>query len=549
MILASDDPKLDLREKLSVEILEGDTYLIVVGMQSPDANEAASIVNAVVEAYITQHNRYHQTANRTLKKNLEEHRKKLDSQIAGVQKELTDLVAQGGVGLTEQVHVREDGKEDGVSSSFVTVAETQYGQATAKLFELDMELIEAKAALETARTQLAREEETAATGPQERTQQEMEQLEARIKEEFWSDPEVQPLVDTIHEARDAWERARTIARRNDDPAVVVAARQVKKLDQAWDELWQRKHGELRERLLAEAQGPDQTPVALAVRVRELEASIDQVRKKREEMQTMAKNLKVERTTQNSEQLQATLLKEDLTYLKRLNETVKSKLAQIDFEIGQEAYRVTVQDRAQPPAAPSNNKRLKYVAAALAAVLMLTLGAFLLLEIKADRVADPVALFDAGAVGGLRAAAAPDGTFAAEAGGAGADDQIEQFIQRLDHLRFGVCGNPAELEKGRCVLITSAIGGEGKTTLAAQLAARCGNAGMSTLLIDADLRRTGLCALLDIPEGPGLSDALVHDEPAATELVVPVQGGRSTCCRQERPCRTPVGCCRTGSSGC
>ena len=108
--------------------------------------------------------------------------------------------------------------------------------------------------------------------------------------------------------------------------------------------------------------------------------------------------------------------------------------------------------------------------------------------------------------------------------ADADDQIEQFIQRLDHLRFAVCGNPAELEKGRCVLITSAVGGEGKTTLAAQLAARCGNAGMSTLLIDADLRRTGLCSLLDIPEGPGLSDALLNDEPAPTELVVPVQGG-------------------------
>ena len=60
-----------------------------------------------------------------------------------------------------------------------------------------------------------------------------------------------------------------------------------------------------------------------------------------------------------------------------------------------------------------------------------------------------------------------------------------------------------------MLITSAIGREGKTTLAAQLAARCGNAGMLTLLIDADLRRTGLCSLLDVPEGPGLSDALMQ----------------------------------------
>ena len=74
-----------------------------------------------------------------------------------------------------------------------------------------------------------------------------------------------------------------------------------------------------------------------------------------------------------------------------------------------------------------------------------------------------------------------------------------------------------------MLITSAIGGEGKTTLAAQLAARCGDAGMSTLLIDADLRRPSLCNYLDLPEGPGLSDVL-HDEADFDEFVIPVQGG-------------------------
>jgi non-specific protein-tyrosine kinase len=73
-----------------------------------------------------------------------------------------------------------------------------------------------------------------------------------------------------------------------------------------------------------------------------------------------------------------------------------------------------------------------------------------------------------------------------------------------------------------VLVTSAVGGEGKTTLAAQLAARCGNAGISTLLIDADLRRAALCSLLDVPEGPGLSDVL--EGAKIEDVVIPVQGG-------------------------
>ena len=65
-------------------------------------------------------------------------------------------------------------------------------------------------------------------------------------------------------------------------------------------------------------------------------------------------------------------------------------------------------------------------------------------------------------------------------------------------------------------------GAGKTNLAAQLAARCGNAGVSTLLIDADIRRASLCRLLDIAEGVGLSD-LLKGEAQLSDVLLPVQG--------------------------
>jgi capsular exopolysaccharide synthesis family protein len=47
--------------------------------------------------------------------------------------------------------------------------------------------------------------------------------------------------------------------------------------------------------------------------------------------------------------------------------------------------------------------------------------------------------------------------------------------------------------------------------------------MSTLLIDADLRRAALCQLLDVPEGPGLTD-LLKDEATIDEVAAPVQDG-------------------------
>ena len=176
-----------------------------------------------------------------------------------------------------------------------------------------------------------------------------------------------------------------------------------------------------------------------------------------------------------------------------------------------------------PKQPYNNKRIKYMAILPVGVLLALLGLFLLMEVKAERVADPDRLSSRVQSEVFALPPLPANRPTRKLNGSGVDDQIDRFIQRLDHLRFSICGNPHDAELGRCVLITSAIGGEGKTTLAAQLAARCGDAGISTLLIDADLRRASLCPLLDVPEGLGLSDVL-RAEAKLEDVVIPVQGG-------------------------
>lgn len=60
---------------------------------------------------------------------------------------------------------------------------------------------------------------------------------------------------------------------------------------------------------------------------------------------------------------------------------------------------------------------------------------------------------------------------------------------------------------RVVMITSAVGGEGKTSLASYLAASLARAGLKTLLIDADLRRPMMHTLFDRPPAPGLAEVL------------------------------------------
>ncbi len=69
---------------------------------------------------------------------------------------------------------------------------------------------------------------------------------------------------------------------------------------------------------------------------------------------------------------------------------------------------------------------------------------------------------------------------------------------------------ARTEKLQIVMVTSALAGEGKTSLASHLAASLARAGRRTLLLDSDLRNPSLHRLFDMTRGPGLSEVLRGD---------------------------------------
>jgi capsular exopolysaccharide synthesis family protein len=60
---------------------------------------------------------------------------------------------------------------------------------------------------------------------------------------------------------------------------------------------------------------------------------------------------------------------------------------------------------------------------------------------------------------------------------------------------------------RVVMIASAVGGEGKTSLASHLATSLARSGLRTALVDADLRSPSIHRLFDLPVAAGLSEVL------------------------------------------
>jgi capsular exopolysaccharide synthesis family protein len=79
------------------------------------------------------------------------------------------------------------------------------------------------------------------------------------------------------------------------------------------------------------------------------------------------------------------------------------------------------------------------------------------------------------------------------------------------------------EKPKVLLVTSAIPGEGKSTMAANLARTLAFAGARVLLVDADLRRGLLHELFGVAQAPGLADLLANGGDLS-QFVIPIPLG-------------------------
>lgn len=72
-------------------------------------------------------------------------------------------------------------------------------------------------------------------------------------------------------------------------------------------------------------------------------------------------------------------------------------------------------------------------------------------------------------------------------------------------------------KSQLVSVSSAVQGEGKSTLATNLAMTLARAGYKTLLVDFDLRRPSLDSLFDMPLEPGVSEVLRGEFELSTAI--------------------------------
>ena len=93
---------------------------------------------------------------------------------------------------------------------------------------------------------------------------------------------------------------------------------------------------------------------------------------------------------------------------------------------------------------------------------------------------------------------------------------QPVLESIDAIRTMLL-HQAQTAATRIVMVTSAVEGEGKTTLASHLAGSLARAGRKTLLLDADLRQPAVHQLFETPLQPGFSEVLLGEVEVADSI--------------------------------
>jgi succinoglycan biosynthesis transport protein ExoP len=470
-----------------------DTDLLQISFSGPDPNEAATLVQAVQEAYLQEIVKGQRTEQQKLYDELEQICATSQENLRRERDVLRSLVETVKTSDSQALTLKQKNllEEYATLKKELTALQSQQRQAQSKLllqektptkdgkFPVPSHLVEEQ--LDNHEEVKKRIAEVAAL--------EM-QIEERARVYLPGMGKSKELDDKLAAARERLKQLR--AARRDAIEEVLRKRLEEEAEQA------RRH-------LREEVG------VLKAQEEELRKEVEKIAKEAEKTGTITFQLELKRA--ENEQAEGVL------------KTLRNERERLRVELQSTNRRVKVIQAAEPPASPNT-------AAAVQTASLTGFGAFALGVLgvsfwehrrrrihTADDVTHGLGLRVLGSLPELNGKAA-----ARRQNGDIRDPYNDRvLLESVDGIRsVFLCDRAAPAT--RVVMITSAQGGEGKTHLAGHLAVSLARAGRKTLLIDCDLRRPALHRLFDLPLSPGLSEVLQGQAELAEALHEDVLAG-------------------------
>jgi capsular exopolysaccharide synthesis family protein len=482
-LLANQSDPIDWLEKHVFVRPTASPEIIQIVMQgSPDQiNDMRPIVYAVTEAYL------HEVVDKDLERLRRKHEQlreiasRYEKKLKGIRQSMRNLREQAGTGNPENLMLKQK------------QALLEYGQASQELTRLRSEL-------RAMRTQLLSLEE-GKTDIDTVTDAELDAYAER-------DPIVAQMAAEIAalERRIETESARAVQGR-DAPLVKSLLADLKRKQ---DEMERRKtqmRGNLVDRIKAEKQ-------------RNASLEIINLRQRVQYLENLEKLLvkDCERLNRESKELHQKALdledfKNDLDEAEAMYKTISKQAEALAIEMDAPS-RISDMNRdegaiVQKP--DELNRKLRFSGLAALGGLGLVVVALGLIEIRLRRVTSPLDLTEQLGLNVL-------GTMPNCRG-----SRFSKRVERAQSLRESTDGartflvHMAESEGIKTVLVSSAVPGEGKTTMACHLASSLARAGQRTLLIDGDLRKPAIHHIFERKRDPGLCEALRGEVPLEQSL--------------------------------
>lgn len=267
------------------------------------------------------------------------------------------------------------------------------------------------------------------------------------------------------------------------------------------------------RYLADAYATAYIEVSATSAVRELAAARDEVQRQRDAVTVRLEAVVAELSEMPDDdgsrpglvQLQASLTVQQ--------STLDGRLAEFDIDLALQDGGAAVLREATASSTPVRPEPLRAIGLASVLGLMVGAGAALVAARRERGMAtsrELAAQVDVPLLAKLPNAPAPDKRPLA------LSQPEHPFVEQIRVIRDGIAF--AGVDRGiRTVLVTSASAGEGKTTVASNLAVAAAEAGARVLLIDADLRSPAVARAFAIAESPGLTDALLSGGVRAVDV--------------------------------
>ena len=477
-----EDPIDWLGREIKVDFPRGSEILRISMTSSYPPKDIEMLVNAVTEAYMGE---IVEEESRERIARLERLRGLFDSLQKDLRKkrsEYKEIAESMGASNKQNAAVKQQMLIEHV------------GQARQELLRLKADLRNAQARLKILKSREDDVQETSQANPS-----------TDIEEQIEADPEVVTMKERLADlGRQVQSIMRTV-RKSSDPAVFRRNQDIilikKNLEQ--------RRSALRQALVKAA--PTLSKDRANPQVTEAQQYFDILQEQERSVLDEIAVLDTEMNSLNTKSMDFHWLEDEINLSAETAKTVGTEVQSMSVEL-KAPPRIRLVEKAKAPTLSDPMRRYKFTAAAAIGSLCAFLGLLSFLEFRTRRIdsADEVVVgLGMKLVGSLPALAR------ARRGG-GELVQQRLLIESIDAIRTMLL-SASRFEALRLIMVTSALKGEGKTSLASHLATSLARAGRKTLLIDCDLRNSSATEVFDAPLCPGVCEFL-REEATLDETI-------------------------------